>query len=281
MMKKIILLGILALLIVGMVCAMPVPKPMMFAFEYSGTPVVNLAVDFTCGPQSVTKMTNSLGKIQIDVGDAGGDFTINCETLVVNDGTNSNTYTGLLAANFPQERIISLASAPAPSCTPTVCPSTSCSSGGSGSYAIPVTQEACDEKFTVVPVVCPVKTCTAEECEEVTCPAEKVCVETVCQNEDCDDSTGIAWLTLILGAAGGAGILFGLFNKKVITGMRTGIKIYRGNDGTLKFHHKHPGTSGYHDTNVKHRSPETHPPGEMDVAEGYKKNASGDWEYTG
>jgi len=279
-MKKLTLL-VMLLLVVGVVFAIPVPKPMMFAFEYSGTPVVNLAVDFTCGAQTVTKMTNVLGKIQIDVGDAGGVFTINCDTLVVNDGTKSTTYTGLLAANFPQERIIALASAPAPSCATTSCPTCNSGSSSGGSYCPPITQEKCDEKFPVVPVVCPTKICTAEECEEVTCPAEKICVETVCQDEPCDGAKGVGWLELILGAAGGAAVFFSLFNKKILTGMRTGIKIYRGTDGEMKIHHKHPGTSGYHDVNQKHRAPETHPIGMMDVADKYQKNPEGDWEYRG
>lgn len=72
--------------------------------------------------------------------------------------------------------------------------------------------------------------------------------------------------------------MFKLGNDKIFTGVRTGMKTYRGRNGELKIHHKHPGTRGYHSPNISHRAPETHPKGMIDVSGHYKK-VDGEWRY--
>ncbi|KKN53827.1 hypothetical protein LCGC14_0598530 [marine sediment metagenome] len=137
------------------------------------------------------------------------------------------------------------------------------------------------------PTECPA--CTEEECIDTVCPSPAVCktcpdiIPTECPPEKtCPPVTNnlaAIIITGILSMGGGAAIFFKLFNNKIFTSSRTGIKSYRGRDGTLKILHKHPGTTGYHDPQISHRAPETHPKGMIDVKEGYVKNEKGEWEY--
>lgn len=161
-----------------------------------------------------------------------------------------------------------------------VCPPASCPSCSGGT---------CDGSGTCY---CPDDDCpTCDECDERECPEPEVCpaveecpvVEDIeCPEDECSDSPTalIAIIVGILSAAGGAGAFFGLFNNKIFTSPRTGMKTYRGQDGELKIHHKHPGTTGYHCTTISHRAPETHPKGKVDVANHYFKNDKGLWEYS-
>jgi len=138
--------------------------------------------------------------------------------------------------------------------------------------------EVCDE--------CPKDTTPYAECDSCceTCPEdttpynEEDCVNFICT--DCEDDMNIIWATLfsIIAAAGGATVMFKFGNNKVFTGVRTGMKIYRGRDGNLKIYHKHPGTKGYHNPEITHRKPENHPKGMIDVAKHYQKIDS-EWRY--
>lgn len=136
------------------------------------------------------------------------------------------------------------------------------------------------------PVTCPITSeCTEEECvatvcptyKEPVCPVQKVCEETTCPGTS--NNLAAIIITGILGLAGGLGIFFKLFNNKIFLSSNTGLKTYRGRDGTLKIYHKHPGTTGYHNPQTSHRAPEKHPRGMIDVKDGYVKNAKGLWEY--
>ena len=128
--------------------------------------------------------------------------------------------------------------------------------------------------------------CTEEECKETvwdTTPCE-TCELTPCEEKTCPPVTGdLAGriITGILSLAGGIGIFFKIFNNKILLSGNTGLKTYRGRDGTLKIYHKHPGTRGYHNPETSHRDPEKHPRGMIDVKDGYQKNSSGEWEYVG
>ena len=140
--------------------------------------------------------------------------------------------------------------------------------------AVEIEPEACEE------VICP--TCEVKECVEQTCPACDVC--TTCEVcPECEDGISLMVTALvgILTAAGGAGVMFKLFNDKMFVGKNTGVKSYRGRNGELKIHHKHPGTTGYHSTETSHRDPEKHPKGMIDVGNKYLKNAKGEWEFIG
>ncbi len=135
------------------------------------------------------------------------------------------------------------------------------------------------------PVVCDETECTEEECIETVCPKTTCPIypKTTCPEEKtCPPvTTNLAAIIItgILGLAGGAGIFFKLFNNKIFLSSNTGVKMYRGRDGTLKTLHKHPGTRGYHNPQTSHRDPEKHPRGMIDVAKHYQKNSSGEWEY--
>ncbi len=174
-------------------------------------------------------------------------------------------------------------------CPPLSCPSCggggggSCSGGGGYLREVEADCPACITDTCPPKEVCPAEnscppreTCliaTMEECS--TMYPGKPCPET-------DSSGNPIWVTIlvaILGAGGGAGIYFKLFNGVIFTSSNTGVKKYRGRDGELKIHHKHPGTRGYHDTEVMHRKPETHPKGMIDCSKHYVKNADGEWEY--
>ncbi len=133
--------------------------------------------------------------------------------------------------------------------------------------------EVCDPVGDTATSETPCEVCTGciiqEPCEEViepTCPP-------VTNNLSAIIITGI--LTL----AGGAAIFFKLFNNKMVTGVGYGVKFYRGRDGTLKITHKHPGTTGYHNSNTSHRNPEKHPRDMVDCSGHYQKNSKGEWEY--
>jgi len=134
------------------------------------------------------------------------------------------------------------------------------------------------------PVVCP---------EPTICPEPEVCpadttpyaeCDSCCAEPECPPATTEALIymlvTGILGAAGGAAVFTRVFNNRMFTGMRTGMKVYRGLDGEIKVFHKHPGTKGYHDPNTVHRGKEAHPKGMIDVADKYKK-VDGQWVYGG
>ncbi len=149
---------------------------------------------------------------------------------------------------------------------------------------ITVGAESETEGLPDVPVVCDKQVaCTEEECVATVCPPVVDCP--TCPIIDCpevpEDEGDLAarLITGVLSALGGAGIFFKLFNNKIFTSSNTGMKTYRGRDGTLKIHHKHPGTRGYHNPDTSHRAPETHPKGAVDVANHYQKNSKGDWEY--
>uniref|UniRef100_A0A6M3JZ15 Uncharacterized protein n=1 Tax=viral metagenome TaxID=1070528 RepID=A0A6M3JZ15_9ZZZZ len=130
-----------------------------------------------------------------------------------------------------------------------------------------------------------------EECPICNCPTCPICVCPTCDEcvvcEECPETTDdnneliIGAIALILGSAGGAGIMFKYGNNKMFTGKNTGVKFYRGQDGTLKIFHKHPGTVGYHNPEISHRKPETHPKGMVDVGNKYQKNEQGEWEFVG
>ena len=130
-------------------------------------------------------------------------------------------------------------------------------------------------------------TCTTEECKETVCDITPCEVCKTCEEQEektCPPVTNDLMARLlsgIAGLAGGLAIWFKLFNKKIFLSGNTGLKTYRGRDGTLKILHKHPGTTGYHNPQTSHRSPEKHPRGMLDVKDGYQKNSSGEWEYVG
>ncbi len=136
--------------------------------------------------------------------------------------------------------------------------------------------EECPEVTDCKDTVCEPKACTPVPCSPVPCTPVEDCPE-----QDCPEDGDLVGriITGILSALGGAGIFFKLFNSKIFTSSNTGMKTYRGRDGDLKLHHKHPGTRGYHDPDISHRSPETHPKGAVDVANHYQKNSKGEWEY--
>jgi hypothetical protein len=121
-------------------------------------------------------------------------------------------------------------------------------------------------------VVCPdIPVCP--ECPDVVCPAAEECPE------EGADIVGTLFAGII-GLAGGLAVFVKLFNNKIFTGVRTGMKVYRGLDGNIKVYHKHPGTRGYHNPETSHRGSEAHPKGMIDVANGYHK-VDGEWVYGG
>ncbi len=144
----------------------------------------------------------------------------------------------------------------------------------SETVGLPIEPVVCDECTECTEedgnaTVCEPKPCTSVPCTAVSC------------SDDCPEESDLAGrlITGILSALAGAGVFFKLFNSKIFTSSNTGMKTYRGRDGDLKLHHKHPGTKGYHDPDVSHRAPETHPKGMVDVATHYQKNSKGEWEY--
>ncbi|KKM81145.1 hypothetical protein LCGC14_1332750 [marine sediment metagenome] len=139
------------------------------------------------------------------------------------------------------------------------------------------------------PVVCDDTVCTEEECQEtvcnpIPCPPEPEPCKDCPEEKTCppvtNDLAGRI-ITGILSLGGGLAIYFKLFNNKILLSGNTGLKTYRGRDGTLKIYHKHPGTRGYHNPQTSHRDPEKHPRGMIDVKNGYQKNSMGEWEYVG
>lgn len=155
------------------------------------------------------------------------------------------------------------------------CPKKSCGSCGT-------TQECiCPEEgdLTCPPDLTPYGECNSC-CESSECELCEECEE--CTQEPCEQSDDLAseLFAGLLGMAGGLAVYIKMFNNKIFTGLRTGMKTYRGKDGTLKTLHKHPGTRGYHDPNIKHRGMEAHPKGLVDVKDRYSK-VNGEWVYGG
>lgn len=183
----------------------------------------------------------------------GDDFEIEVEgeTLIIDD-FNYNTYA-------PYETEFDLTGK---ICPPLICPK------DTTPYA------ECDS-------CCPEDTTPYESCESC-CPEDDtpyVHCDSCC--EDCPPPTVDAFWILVAGilsAVGGAGVMFKYGNNKIFTGVRTGMKTYRGQNGELKIKHKHPGTRGYHNPEIMHRKPETHPKGMIDVSGHYEK-VDGEWRY--
>ncbi len=171
---------------------------------------------------------------------------------------------------------------------------------GVNDSSIPIEKivEVIKEVTVEVDKKCPSLSCPDYTCAE--CPTVPVSTQLVCPDKEgtdtisgeCPDGTvcdcpesgsNTLWVSILVGilsAGGGVGIFFKLFNNKIFTGKGTGVKTYRGRDGELKIHHKHPGTRGYHDTNINHKAPETHPKGKTDCSKHYFKNEKGLWEYS-
>lgn len=296
-MKKIIILILSLFLLTA--CSVeaavpPQPMPVRFIFIHDGTPVENFKVKLTIGSETIERYTNPIGGIEVDVGEGSGDFknanpytdtlTLNCGFSVCNKNYDIRTL------DTPYKETFALTERPETSCPPC--------GGGGGGCSCTYTESKCRDLYPCeeceaqscpicpstdcpdcVDIVCP----TCDDCKDIhdKCPDE---IRKECLTGDyCPDCPSDSWaseiIAGILGLAGGLGIYFKIFNKKIFTGGNTGIKTYRGKDGELKLLHKHPGTKGYHDPNISHRTPETHPKGMIDCSKHYFKNKKGEWEY--
>ena len=282
-MKQIIIPMILLLMVSFVVAGPPpIPWPASFTYLFDEQPIVGFTVTFDVDGQEVTRVTNSIGKIGLDIGTASADFPIvdfqSVLTTTCGFEICDKSWV-IFEQDLPFEVEFRLNELP-----PLQCPSCNCGGGGSSSGSsgggVYCTEDYCIENY---PVSCPDPICdspTIEECEDI--------VETTCDTcEVCDDVTLVCddpeqafnYLALLLGLAGGATIMFTVGNNKIFTGKGTGMKRYRGQDDTLKLHHKHPGTRGYHNPDTVHRKPEDHPKGMMDVSGHYHKDDKGEWYY--
>ena len=117
---------------------------------------------------------------------------------------------------------------------------------------------------------------TDDAIPEIKCP---LCVCDIC--EDCpEDEDGLDWMTALIGTliglgVGGTSTYF--LKKKEAINSGNGLKFYKKRDGTTAIYHKHPGTTGYHDPNVRHQDEdERHLKGELNPQ--YEKE-DGEWYY--
>jgi hypothetical protein len=286
-MKKLISIIMLVLLSsLALAVLPPQPMPVRFLFTLNGAPVENFQVSITVGSETITKTTNALGGVEMDVGEGSGDFQ-NADpysdslTLTCGFAVCEKTYV-IRDLNLPYKETFALESAP-----PVTCPTCPSCSGGGGGGSCYYSETKCDSLYPCDEVKCQATTCPTTSCPDPTvCPTcpPATCPPVVCDETTCPtpaNGTIIAILSVLIGLGGGAGIMFKYGNSKMFLGKGCGTKQYRGRNGDLKILHKHPGTTGYHNPDIQHRAPETHPKGMLDCSGHYFKNSSGDWEYRG
>jgi len=278
--------------------APPVPMPVVFEFIYEGQPVENFQVRFTIGTETITRLTNNLGKIGMDVGTGSSDFPSSnpwTDTLIVNCGFSvCNQQYVIDTLDSPYQGKFILAERPATTCPSTDCPDCSCSSSDGGVFCSETELEDkcpayCDEDTTSY-ASCK-SCCTDVECQDIVCPTNPECPPTDCQDQECPDCPIIVpegmeggerliWLislVLAVGAGVGGGIYF---TRNQTMGKNGGLKTYQGRDGTVKVHHKHPGILGYHDPITSHRVvKERHEKGQL--MPHYEKDEEDEWKYVG
>ena len=213
-----------------------------------------------------TVITNGAGEFLFDFGDIanqGHRFEISIQECTLSECVKQFVYQSPTYLRFDLTDLDVCAPCPSvPSCPSTDCPIDT----------TPYNAETCKDVVECPALECPddLTPYDAESCKDVViCPSPEP-IQGV-------DPIFIA-IASILGIAGGAGVWAKYANNKIFTGLRTGMKTYRGNDGTIKIFHKHPGTRGYHNPNTLHRAPETHPKGMVDVANRYQ-NIDGKWNY--
>jgi hypothetical protein len=254
----------------------PVPMPVLFQFSYNGVPVNNLAVDIYLNGEKITKFTNELGKIMVDVGTGTPDFiNKNPGTLRVNVLNIDKSY-NTATLDTPYVESFSLTTAPPVTCPS--CPDCGSCGGGGGGIIYKCTeaeaQKYCKPVASPVPcttdeqITCPDKTCPT--CNN-DCPACEPCQ--ICETPTCPEQGIVGLIASIIG-----GLLVG--GTAVYLSFGTGankLKVYKKN-GVDTIYHKHPTITGYHDPNVMHKE-QPHKKGELIPL--YQKDSIGKWIYKG
>ncbi len=116
MMKKILtyLIGLMLLMPAVLAASPPTMNPVVAFISFNGAPVEDLDVDFTCGGKTVTKVTNNLGGVRVDVSNYGDFKGVSCSILEIDCGYESCRET-FNVANFdcpPCEYTYELSEAP-------------------------------------------------------------------------------------------------------------------------------------------------------------------------
>lgn len=241
MKKMITLFWILLLASVAFAASPPFPSPVEFAFFYEGEPVENFQIELSLEGEKITKVTNELGKLSVDVGSGSPDFKTAKE----------------LDLRFAKLTI---------TCGLDVC---------NKQYDLYELDTPYRESFILLeePETLPVPDEPKEIPDKVECEECQVCIPP-------PDQTVGGWIIALIGALAIGGVGGFYFTKNKALSTNGGLKIYEGRDGTTKTLHKHPGIRGYHDPSTTHRDKvERHPKGQLFPQ--YEKNSDGVWEYTG
>jgi len=295
-MKKLFCLLIAFGLLISIASAIPMPAPVTFYFTFDGKPIQNFQVKLSTGGEEITRITNNLGGVQVDVGTEGSpDFRNVGLTLTLNCGFEvcNKVYDISELRKKPYKEKFELTERPPVTCPP--CPPCSCGGGGSsggGGVIIKCTEEKCREEFPCSEPKCPEDLtpyefcntcCTEEECKDIVCPECK-------EPEPCEEIivpqglTGnqiLIWILTLIGVAGG-----GIFAGKFITRDRISkirnvtyrVRVER--DGDIVEEHRHAGLKSYHSIHTSHRDAlERHPKGEKFPL--YEKNDEGKYVYQG
>ncbi len=119
-MKKLFTYFIGLIMLFSVIAGAPVPEPFVLYFNFDGELVIGLNVDFTCNGETISRVSNSNGGVQVNLG-AAGSFNSECNSILsVDCGYDACGDYNINSIDTPYQETIILSEAPPtpePECT--------------------------------------------------------------------------------------------------------------------------------------------------------------------